>query len=110
MLVPRLTLKNSTQIDENFAVFHFHGIGSQIDANRRALGLPSAVVETPIMFGAFDDIANHQTAGEVNRFMCAFAIGRVILITGRTVDGESAALVIEAENIFEFNFVGIANR
>src|SRR3984957_882446 len=96
MTIPASAMRvASTQIQKHAPAFDLDRIGRQIDAGRRALGRAGAKIKAPVMFGAFNDRAHHQSVGEVNLFMRAQAVGGEIAIVIGAVDRESPGAMIE---------------
>ena len=48
-------------------------VGLQVDADRRALGPPGAIVEASVVLRAFDDVVEHQPVGEMGMLVGADA-------------------------------------
>ena len=77
----------------------------EIDADRRALGHAGAQVKAAIMLGALDDVAHHQSLGQMHFFMRAEAVRRVILVVFCAVNREGAARMVEARHILRLDVV-----
>ena len=78
----------------------FDGIGFEVVAGGGAQGAAGGDVETAVVEGALDDAVDDETVGEVGVFVCAEAVGGVVAVAFETVDGEGAAAVVEADDVF----------
>ena len=100
---------DSAQSEEDLAGFEFHGVGRKVDTGRGALGLTSGEVETPVVFGAFDDPAHDKAAGQMHLAVGAETVGGVILVIGGTIYGKGALAVVEAAHILAVDVAGGAD-
>jgi hypothetical protein len=72
----------SSDIDEEFAVFNFHWVSFEIDADRRALCCTCSVIKAAVVLWAFDSVIHNQAIAQVDFFVGAQAVGGVIFIIG----------------------------
>src|ERR1043166_9346658 len=71
----------------------------EVHAGWCAHGLAGGEVEPAVVLWAFDQVVHHESAREVDFRMRAQAIGGVVFVIGRPVDGKRAAFVIETQHI-----------
>jgi hypothetical protein len=60
----------------------------EIDAGGQSEDLARAIVELRIVLGALNGVVHHKAVAQVNRFMCAEAIGREEFVARAAVDGK----------------------
>ena len=74
-------------------------VGLERDAGRQAPGRAVGDVESPVVLGAFDKRAGHETVGEVGVAVGAEAVGGIQVAVGGAVDGVGLAFVVEANDV-----------
>ena len=98
----------SIWFEENLPGLDLHRVGFQVDADRRCFSFTGCEVEAAIVFGAFDDVALDEAAGEMNFCVGAQTIGRIKLVVGRSINGECAFALIETEYVLLFDIADMA--
>src|SRR5579871_3795808 len=98
-------------IDEHkyAAVFDSYPIGLEINARRDSFCLSSDEIESPVVFGALDDRAHDQAAGEVSLLVGTQCIGSEEAIVGGAIDGKRPRAVLEAHHVLLAQVVDLAS-
>ena len=94
---------HSTDAEHHLAAFDADGVGGKVDAGGRPLGLAGREIEAAVVLRAFDDVVHYEAVGEVHFLMRAKAVGCVIFVVGRAVEGEGASAVVETNDVFFFD-------
>ena len=98
-----------TQIDENLACFHLHGMGFQVNAGGRTLGLAGGEVKPSVVLRTFDDVVHNEAAREMDVGVGTETIRGVLSVLRSPVNGEGAAVVVEADYVFLFDLTDAAD-
>ena len=77
------------------------GGGVQVAADRAAVGLAGGRIEASVVFGALDDVAEHQAIRKKREFMGADAVRGVELVVARPIYREAPAAVFEWDEVLQ---------
>lgn len=84
-----------SDVDQHTSLVNAHRECLEIDADRRALGLPCRDIEATVMLGTFDCRIHEEAIRKVNLLMGAEAFGRKVPVVFQSINSEAAALKIE---------------
>jgi hypothetical protein len=95
----RLNLKEDT------AVLDFRPVRLEINAGGQCKDTACAIVELRIVLRALDGVVHHKAVAQVNRFMCAEAIGREEFVDRAAVDGKGPTAMVKSDYVFGLDVV-----